>query len=184
MKKMSIEELKKRSAKAMLMLKDGKQLPEHDFNSVPKWDMLIHKVIAEMLGFRLRSKITQDELAQRMNIKQSVISRYEHVGRNPSIEFLYKVANGLGLQLFVTPFGDRTVVLTPEQKEILEKYTSEEKPDFRAVLSHVIYEFDGRYSCDMVIPNPDNEEEIWAIEIKTTKQPEENPYRIAALSYS
>lgn len=58
--------------------------------------------MAELTKSRLRNKITQKELAERLNVKQSVIARFEKLGRYPTIEFLYKVAAGLGMQIEIS----------------------------------------------------------------------------------
>lgn len=178
-----LKELKRRSVIATQMLKEGKELPEHDFSSIPGWKDIIHKVIAEMLGYRLRNGITQNELAAKMGIKQSLISRYEHAGRNPSIEFLYKVAEGLELQLFITPFGDRTVVLSPEQKETLERFVSDDKPDFKTVLNHAIEFYDSIFSTEIIVSDVANTETSITY-ITMPAQQEYNPYQMAAKAFN
>ena len=72
---------------------------ELDFSSVPQWKMDVYQIIADFTIYRLKHDITQTELAERMSISQSVIARFERAGRMPTIEFIYKIAKGLGVEL-------------------------------------------------------------------------------------
>ncbi|MHB8066256.1 MAG: helix-turn-helix domain-containing protein, partial [Ruminiclostridium sp.] len=45
--------------------------------------------------------LTQKELSERTGIKQSNLSRLESGNYNPSLEFLQKVAAGLGKELYI-----------------------------------------------------------------------------------
>lgn len=84
-----------RSVKARLLRKKGvkrvydEQGPEF---------MLIEKLIEK----RIRKGLTQERLARRIGTKQSAISRLERGEYNPSLEFLRKVAAGLGVELKIT----------------------------------------------------------------------------------
>ncbi len=138
MEKKDLRELRRIREEALKKIKEGKQLSEPDFSQIPEWEQIIHKVTAELTAYRLSRGITQKELAERMRVKQSLVSRFEHTGRNPSIELLDKFCSALELKLFITPFGDRTVVLTPEQKEVLEKHINKDRPDYIAVLQDAI----------------------------------------------
>ncbi|MBF8250119.1 MAG: putative transcriptional regulator, family [Candidatus Levybacteria bacterium] len=50
---------------------------------------------------RIKNKITQKELAKRMNTTQSVISRVEQARTSPSISFLKRLAAALNASLSV-----------------------------------------------------------------------------------
>jgi len=58
-----------------------------------------HEIIRLISVERRRQRLTQQELAQRTGLKQSNISRLETGKSNPSIEFLARVAAGLGKEL-------------------------------------------------------------------------------------
>ena len=58
---------------------------------------IIRKVVME----RKRQKLTQRELAEKTGLKQSNISRLETGKSNPSIDFLQRVAEGLGKELHI-----------------------------------------------------------------------------------
>ena len=44
---------------------------------------------------------SQEELAQKVGTKKSNISRLESGNYNPSLDFLYKIAKGLGKELHI-----------------------------------------------------------------------------------
>jgi len=60
-----------------------------------------YEIIRQLIGARTDQGLTQKELAQRIGIRQSNISRLESGNYNPSLAFLKKVAAGLGKQLHV-----------------------------------------------------------------------------------
>ncbi len=57
------------------------------------------QIIREILDKRIAKKMSQKELAEKINTKQSAIARLEGGGYNPSIGFLQKVAKGLDCKL-------------------------------------------------------------------------------------
>ena len=75
---------------------DELDLPKPD---IPKWQQNIYELIADLKVCRLKQRISQAELAKRMGTSQSVITRFERMGRIPTIEFIYKVADALGVEL-------------------------------------------------------------------------------------
>ena len=60
-----------------------------------------YEIIRQVIQSRSEQNITQKELADRIGIKQSNISRLESGNYNPSLEFLKKVAAGLGKEVHV-----------------------------------------------------------------------------------
>lgn len=59
------------------------------------------EIIRQVVRERKRQKLTQKELADKIGLKQSNISRLETGKSNPSIDFLQRVAAGLGKELHV-----------------------------------------------------------------------------------
>jgi len=72
---------------------------EVQITGIPQWKQDVYQLVAELTKYRLRNKMTQKDLAEKMHVKQSVIARFEKLGRYPTVEFLYKVAAGLGLEI-------------------------------------------------------------------------------------
>lgn len=63
-----------------------------------------YALIRCMIEKRAKHEMTQAELAKKMGTKQSAISRFEAGGTNPTIGFLYKLADALGVTLKITVF--------------------------------------------------------------------------------
>ncbi len=59
------------------------------------------EITRAIIRARIENKITQKELAKRMNTTQSVISRVEQARTSPSISFLKRLAAALNTSLSV-----------------------------------------------------------------------------------
>lgn len=59
-------------------------------------------VIQMLIDRRLKKGVTQGQLAQMIGTKQAAISRFESGTYNPTVGFLYKVADALEAKLKVT----------------------------------------------------------------------------------
>lgn len=59
-------------------------------------------LIARLIDHRLRHGLTQADLAKKIGTKQSAISRFESGAYNPTITFLYKVADALDAKIQIT----------------------------------------------------------------------------------
>ena len=60
-----------------------------------------YEIVKQILKARSELNLTQKELAEKVGIKQSNISRLESGNYNPSLEFLKKIAEGLGKELHI-----------------------------------------------------------------------------------
>lgn len=58
-------------------------------------------VIRAMISARKQQNMTQEELSRRTGITQADISRIENGTRNPSLNMLKRLAQGLGMRLKV-----------------------------------------------------------------------------------
>ena len=61
-----------------------------------------YEAIGKIIEARLKKKMTQKELAEKLGTKQSAIARFEAGNINPSLAFLQKLATVLGYRLTVT----------------------------------------------------------------------------------
>lgn len=61
-----------------------------------------YAIIDAVIAARIEKQMTQAELAERADTKQSNISRFESGNYNPSVEFLQKIAGALDKQLEIT----------------------------------------------------------------------------------
>lgn len=59
-------------------------------------------VIEKLIETRLKKGLSQSDLAGRIGTKQSAISRFESGNYNPTVSFLYKVADALDTKLRIT----------------------------------------------------------------------------------
>ena len=71
-------------------LKDPEFKKEYD-RLAPRYE-----IISQLIKARLEMHLTQQELAEKTGLRQSNISRFEHGNYNPSLDFLEKLAAGLG----------------------------------------------------------------------------------------
>ena len=55
-----------------------------------------YELIGQIIGARVEQGITQAQLAERVGTKQTNISRLERGEGNPTLEFMQKIATGLG----------------------------------------------------------------------------------------
>jgi len=61
-----------------------------------------YELIEQVLLARTEQGITQSELAKRTGTKQGNISRFESGNYNPSLEFVQRLAQGLGKELHIS----------------------------------------------------------------------------------
>ena len=59
-------------------------------------------LIRSVIDKRLKKKMSQAQLAQKVGTRQSAISRLESGESNPSMKFLQKVASALGARLSIS----------------------------------------------------------------------------------
>ncbi len=60
-----------------------------------------YAVISQLISARIKSKLTQRDVADKVGTKQSAIARLEAGNVNPSLEFLQKIATVMGYKLTV-----------------------------------------------------------------------------------
>ena len=78
--------------KAKLFQREGVR---KEYEKLKLEEQIKNAVITE----RTNQKLTQKELAERVGTNQSSISRFENGNYLPSIEFLQKIARGLGKEI-------------------------------------------------------------------------------------
>ena len=77
------------------LLADPKVKKEYD-RLTPRY-----AVISQLISARLKQKMTQKDVAEKIGTKQSAIARLEAGNTNPSLEFLQKIAQVMGYKLTV-----------------------------------------------------------------------------------
>ena len=81
-----------------------RELFNNDKNLKREYDALAprYELISKAIDVRLKKKMTQEEVAERMGTTKSSISRFESGNYNPTIDFLIRLSNALGKQLKVS----------------------------------------------------------------------------------
>ena len=81
-----------------------KELFNNDKNLKKEYDALAprYELIAKAIDARLKKKMTQEEVAQKMGTTKSSISRFESGNYNPTMDFLIRLSSALGKQLKVS----------------------------------------------------------------------------------
>lgn len=59
-------------------------------------------IVENLIDRRIKKGLTQSDLAKKLGTKQSAISRFESGTTNPTINFLYKIADALDTKLKIT----------------------------------------------------------------------------------
>ena len=77
-------------------------------------------IIIESLHLRAQHQLSQSDVAHAMGSRQSVISRFENMGRKPSYEFLVRFARALGGQLGLTLNGQYCAVAPAEYRASID----------------------------------------------------------------
>ena len=78
-----------------------KLLKDPEFKKIYDESSPESEIARAIIRGRIKNKITQKELAKRMNTTQSVISRVEQARTSPSISFLKRLAAALNTSLLV-----------------------------------------------------------------------------------
>lgn len=81
----------------------------------------LEEFIVEVSNERIAQEMSQADLAKKMKTTQSVISRFENMGRKPSFEFMQRLAKALGGKMGITIHDDYTVTLPKEYRETVDK---------------------------------------------------------------
>ena len=88
--------------------------------------MALSKIVIESMTIRNQKELSQSDLARIMKTKQSVISRFENMGRRPNYDFISRLAIALGHPLGMTLYGDYMAVV-PEEKQTVVKELAEKE---------------------------------------------------------
>ena len=74
-----------------------------DPNTLAEYERLRpqYELVSQIIGARVEQGITQAQLAESVGTRQTNISRLERGDSNPTLEFMQKVAAGLGKELII-----------------------------------------------------------------------------------
>ena len=83
------------------------------------------QLIMESLELRDAKRVTQAELAEKMRTKQSVVSRFENMGRLPSYKFIVELAQALGHVPGMTLYGDYMGVIPLQKQHLVNRLATQ-----------------------------------------------------------
>lgn len=96
--------------------------------------------IQETIRARYVEGLSQADLAERMDTKQTSVSRFEHLGRKPSYDFMVRLAHALGHQLGLTVHGEYMAVVDEEDRPVVARIAETSGKMTRDVVSDLLRE--------------------------------------------
>jgi len=94
-------------------------------SEIDYWDPYSNMIL-ESIQLRDKYKLTQAELAKKMNTTQSVISRFENMGRIPSYDFIARLSIALNNKPGMTLSGDYMAVVPLEKQSLIKELADKE----------------------------------------------------------
>lgn len=124
---------KKTEEQSAIDLLDQQYLEADNKEELDYWTPLA-QIITESIAIRDAKGMTQADLAKKMQTRQSVISRFENMGRLPNYKFFAKLALALGHSPGMTLYGDYMAIVPVEKQAwIKEKANRKKMPTQRFV---------------------------------------------------
>jgi len=117
---------KKIEEPSTLDLLDQQYLEADNKEEIDYWTPLA-QIIMESIALRDAKGMTQADLAKRMQTSQSVISRFENMGRLPRYKFIAKLALALDHAPGMTLYGDYMAVAPLEKQAWIKEKADLEK---------------------------------------------------------
>lgn len=116
----------------------------------------LEEFILEVIERRAELKISQKELAEMLETTQSVISRFENMGRKPGYEFIRRISEALGGKLMITLNGDYAVVVPAELRKRVDELADKEgltpKEFLNLLISESLDDWERRHKTLFVKP--------------------------------
>ncbi len=132
--KENIHEMKEESVLEMLK----KQYQESDDKiTIDYWEP-ISKIILESIELRDSKNMSQTDLAKAMNTKQSVISRFENMGRLPNYDFIARLSLALSHSPGMTLYGDYMAVVPLEKQSFIKELADKENISTKKLVQTIL----------------------------------------------
>ena len=99
-------------------------LPEAEEDDELALYYLNRDIIFLLMDIRETKGITQAELAKKMGTKQAAISRFEKYNTQPTLEFMFKYAKALGVNLHISTTKDYSITFSQADYTRIEHLAS------------------------------------------------------------
>ncbi len=106
-------------------------------NQVDYWDSFA-RMVMEVIESRHAQGMSQTDLAELLSTKQSVISRFENMGRLPSYDFIARLAIALGHSPGMTLYGEYMAVIPLAKQELIKQRAEREGFSTQAFVERII----------------------------------------------
>jgi transcriptional regulator with XRE-family HTH domain len=123
--------------KSVLELLNEQYFGADNKDELDYWEPL-SKLILESVELRDSRRMTQADLAKSMNTKQSVISRFENLGRIPSYDFISRLSLALGHSLGMTLYGDYMAIVSKEKQSLVKELADKAKVSTKRFVQSVL----------------------------------------------
>lgn len=134
---MNNKELKTNEEEPVVEMLDKQYLESSNKKELDYWAPL-SKIILESVELRDSKGLSQTDLASLMKTKQSVISRFENMGRIPSYDFIARLAIALNHSPGMTLYGDFMAIVPAEKQKIIKEIANEEKTTTNRVVQNIL----------------------------------------------
>lgn len=134
MKKSKIQQLQKESL--LDFLEQQYQAAENK-EEIDYWSP-ISKIILESIELRNAKGMSQSTLANKMNTRQSVISRFENMGRIPSYDLIARISRALDNSPGITLYGDFMAIVPHEKQDLIRKLAREEMISTKELVQNIL----------------------------------------------
>ena len=98
----------------------------------------LSKIILESLELRHLYEMSQADLAESMKTKQSVISRFENMGRLPNYDFIARLSLALNHSPGITLYGDYMAVVPLEKQNVIKEISENEGVSTKKIVQSIL----------------------------------------------
>lgn len=136
---MNKDKLNKKIEESAIDILDRLYLEAENKDEIDYWRPL-SKIILESIELRDYKGLSQTDLAKLMKTKQSVISRFENMGRIPSYDFIARLALSLGHSPGITLYGDYMAIVPFEKQSFIKHLADQENISTKRIVQNILNE--------------------------------------------
>lgn len=113
-------------------------LPEAEEDDELALYYLKRDIIIDLMEIRLAKGLTQADVAAKMGTKQTAISRFEKYNTEPTLEFMFKYARALRVELHIATGKEYSITLSEADYKRIEHLASKQGIDIKQYASKAI----------------------------------------------